>query len=80
MRIKASYHQERLWFIHWFEYEALRTRMITVEEELFQQVEPEIELNVQVLDLTTGSGSFPGTSRKKPGKTRTSLSTSWHWN
>jgi hypothetical protein len=94
LRIKASYHQERLWFIHRFEYEdlyrfgpvyhniplileiegtldtavvkqgleivvnrheALRTRLITVEEELFQQVEPKIELKVQVLDLTFSS-------------------------
>ncbi|MCP5108581.1 MAG: amino acid adenylation domain-containing protein, partial [bacterium] len=95
MKLKASYHQERLWFIHRFEYgdlyksgpvyhniplvleiegvldinllelslntvinrhEALRTRMLVVEEELFQLVEPEVELKIQVLD-SAGDGS-----------------------
>ena len=94
MRIKASYHQERLWFIHRFEceslyrsgpvyhniplileiegplenevveqaletvvnrHEALRTRMIWAEEQLYQQVEGQMELSLQVLDLTGSS-------------------------
>ncbi|UCH95058.1 MAG: amino acid adenylation domain-containing protein [Candidatus Aminicenantes bacterium] len=97
MKIKASYHQERLWFIHQFESEdiyeggpiyhniplileitgsldinrleqcisrviqrhrALRTRMITVENQLFQQVEPKIGLNLQVLNLPGGSSGL----------------------
>ena len=43
LRIVANHH------------EILRTRMVTVEEELFQEVEPKIELKLQVLDLSTGS-------------------------
>ncbi|UCH95064.1 MAG: amino acid adenylation domain-containing protein [Candidatus Aminicenantes bacterium] len=94
MKVKASYHQERLWFIHQFEsgklyesaptyhnipliieikgkldlnllkqslctvinrHEVLRTRMIAIEGELFQQVEPEVELRLAILDFTVES-------------------------
>ncbi|NIM15786.1 MAG: amino acid adenylation domain-containing protein [Candidatus Aminicenantes bacterium] len=97
MKVRASYHQERLWFIHQFEYEdlyefgpryhniplileikgaldphlleqglntvinrheALRTSMITVENQLFQLVEPGIDITLQVLDLADGSSGL----------------------
>ncbi|MCP5048333.1 MAG: AMP-binding protein, partial [bacterium] len=101
MRAKASYHQERLWFIHQFErgylyqsgpvyhniplileingnlninlleksletilnrHEVLRTRMITIENEVLQQVESTTEFKPELLDPNAGN-------EEKTGKT-----------
>jgi hypothetical protein len=96
MKLKASYHQERLWFIDRFEsgnlyesspiyhnipfileiqgtletnkleqslqavinrHEALRTRIITVENEPVQLIEPEVEFKLKVIDWRDEPGA-----------------------
>jgi amino acid adenylation domain-containing protein len=94
MKVEASYHQQRLWFIDRFEagnlyesspvyhniplllnilgpldvdtltrsiqgviqrHEALRTRIVTVEDRPFQLIDREVDFNLEIVDLPDGA-------------------------